>query len=236
MLLLSAPMSRAGEISVKVVDRAGASGVMSRVMLSRNGEQSEETEVGGTDEQGGMVLHHTCMPGDRLFAEPWDESYYRSEKEECGESVLLRVKKRQSSDDKLVDRSSFVVLAEHGDGSSKEYVVEYDGVINEREVNLGGMSGSFCYKKLTFNLNRDVYLVEQDGAWLKKGPESSSETLAKGRTKTSTSGSCAEPPESIYNKVEGQGMERLRSKVDKDLQGVLARLRKMKGVASARLQ
>ena len=171
-----------------------------------------------------------------MFAEPWDDTYYRSEKEECGESVLLRVKKRQSPDDKLVDRSSFVILAEHGEGTSKEHVVEYDGVINEREVSLGGMSGSFCYQKLAFNLNRDVYLVEQDGAWLRRDSESSSETLAKGRTKTSPMGSCAKPSESVFRKVADQGRERLRSKLDKDLQGFLSGLQKMKRVESARVR
>ena len=205
-------------------------------MMSGNEEQDVGTEIGFADEKGELTLHHACMLGDRLFAEPVDDSFYRSEKEPCSESVVLRVKKRQFPEDDLVDRSRSMILVEYNDGTSREYVAEYDGIINDREVNLGGMTGGFCYRKLTFKLNRDVYRVEESGAWLKDDSQSFSETLAIDRTKTSPSGSCAGPPESMYRKLEGQGKERLRSKLGKDLQGLLSRLQKMKGVESVELQ
>ncbi len=236
IMLLLAPANRAEEIKVKVVDQAGASGVMSRVLMSKDKDQDVEIEVGSTDGMGELAFEHTCMLGDQLFAEPLDDSYYRSGKEECGESVLLRVKKRQLPEDELVDRSRSVILVQYRDGTSKEYVAEYDGVMNDREVSLGGMAGNFCYTKLIFKLNRDVYRVEEDGVWLKDESESSSETLAKDRTKTRPSGSCAGPPEPLYRKVEDLGKERLRSKISKDLQGLLSRLQELKGVESVELQ
>ncbi len=233
LVLLSTAPTQADEIDLRVVDQAGTKGVASRIMMAK---QDAETEVDLTDDKGEVTLDHTCMPGQQLFAEPFDPTYHPSARETCGESVLLRVKKRESPGDEIVDRSRSVILVESGDGTSKEYIAEYDGVLTAREVNLSGMTGSFCYIKLTFTLNREVYLVEEDGAWRKDDSKSSSETLAKDRTKTSVSGSCSKPPDSISKKVVDLGKGKLRSKLDKDLQGLLSRLQKMKGVESAELQ
>ena len=236
IMLFLASANRAGEIKVKVVDQAGSSGVESRIMMSKGERQDQEVEVDSTDGQGDLAFSHTCMPGDRLFAEPVDGSYYRSEKEACRESVGLRVKRRRLPEDELVSRSRSVILVEYADGAAGEYVVEYEGIMNDREVSVSGMSGTFCYTKLTFNLNRDVYRVEPNGAWRRDDAEFSSETLAKDRTKTRLAGSCGKPPEPMYKELEELGQQRLRSKLDKDLQGVLSRLQKMKGVESVKLQ
>ncbi len=233
VMFLLAPADLADEVKVQVVDQAGTHGVMGRVMMSKG---SERDMVGSTDENGTFAFDHTCMPGEQLFAEPLDDSYFRSGEETCGESVLLRVKKRQSPDDELVERSQSTVLVAYTDGTSREYVVEYDSVMNAREVSVGGMTGNFCYTKLTFNLNRDVYRVEQDGGWLKDDAQSSSQTLAKGRTKTQLSGACSKPHEPTYRKVEDQGKALLSSKRSKDLQSFLSRLQKSKKVESAELQ
>ncbi len=233
---LSTPTNWADEIKVKVVDQAGMSGVQSRLMMSRNKEQDVAIEVDSTDEKGELAFNHTCMLGDQFFAEPLDGSYFRSGKEACGESVLLRVKKRQLPEDELVDRSRSVILVEYAGGTSRQYVVEYDGIMNGREVSLGGMSGRFCYTKFIFRLDRDVYLVAEDGAWLKDDSKSSAETLVKDRTKTSLPGACARSAEPMYRKVEELGKERLRSRLSKDLQELLSRLEKLKGVESVKLQ
>ena len=91
-------------------------------------------------------------------------------------------------------------------------------------------------RALTTSDAGSLYLVEENGAWKKDNSESSSETLVKDRTKTSLSGSCTKPPEAAYRKVADQGKERLRSKASKDLQALLSRLQKKKGVESAELQ
>ncbi len=235
-MLLSTLTTSAEEVTVKVVDQSGMSGVASRITMSRDTGKAMGVEVGSTDEKGVLAFEHACMPGDQLFAEPLDGSYYRSEGAACKESVLLRVKRRQMPEDELVDRSRSVFLVEYTDGTSREYVAEYDGIMNEREVSLRSMSGSFCYMKLIFKLNRDVYLVEENGAWSKDDEKSLSETLVKDRTKTSLAGSCARPPGAIYGKVEASGKQRMRSRISKDLQGLSSQLRKMKGVESVELQ
>ncbi len=234
-MFLSNPMSRADEIQVKVVDQADMSGVPSRVLISSNGEQDAENGD-YTDDGGELAFNRACSPGEQLLAVPLSHDYHRSGEEPCGATVLLRVKRREAPEDELVDRSRSMILVEYGDGTSREYVVEYDGIINQREVNLGGMTGGFCYNKYLFKLIRDVYLVGEDGAWLKDDSQSSSETLVKDRTKTSPSGSCSKPDHPIHGKVEEQGKQRLRSTLDKDLQALLTRLRKKEGVAAVELQ
>ena len=233
LVLLSTPPTRADEIDLKVVDQAGTSGVASRIMMVK---QDVETEVDLTDDNGEVTLDHTCMPGEQLFAVPFDPTYHPSPRETCSETVLLRVKRRESPDDEIVDRSRSVILVEYNDGTSGQYVAEYDGVLTAREVSMSGMTGSFCYVKLTFILNRDVYLVEEDGSWRRDDRNSSSEVLAKDRTRTSVAGSCERPSETDSRKVKDQGRGKLRSKLDKDLKGLLSRIQKTKGVESVELQ
>ncbi len=221
---------------MKVVDQDSTDGVKSQVMMSRAKEKEKLVEVDRTDDKGELAFKYTCTLGDQLFAEPLDGSYYQSEKETCKQSVLLRVKKRQLPEDELVARRRAVIVVEYSDGPPKEYIAEYDGIMNGREVTVGGREGEFCYTELTFRLDRDVYLLEEDGFWLKDDSESSSEALIRNRTKTRPWASCARPSRPMYRKVENLGKERLSAELNEDLQGLLSRLQEMEGVESVRLR
>jgi len=110
------------EVTVWVLDERNNEGVLSSITLAV--ENKHQILIDQTGECGFLRFTYDCKLGDRIYVDPKDDCFYKSD-ERCNEIVILRVSRKP--DFAPCINSTRFLSVEFSDGTKKDYKIKWEG-------------------------------------------------------------------------------------------------------------
>lgn len=112
----------AAEVTVWVLDERNNEGVLSSITLAV--KNKDQILIDQTGVCGFLRFTYDCQLGDRIYADPKDDCFYKSD-ERCNKIVLLRVSRRAGFAPCI--KSTRFLSVEFSDGAKKDYTIKWKG-------------------------------------------------------------------------------------------------------------